>query len=460
MNRLKKPSFWIPAAAFLVYLLTVFCFPAFVRDNGEIFRFLTHGKMYRVGDLTYGFDEGFALLETMPFSAAKMIFVGVLYLWHGLFGLNVFDIRLLSLVYVAFSVFGLWMIARNLKLRTPLSNAIAGALTLLSALSYGFYSYFNTFYTEGAAMPLLLVTFGAILEFARKKSVWSIVVFAIFASAFVTLGPIAALTALFFIFVCIRLAIMPIGWKRILPVVTAVVLLFSSSVGFAARTEEQYQQDLYNAFFFGTLTASEDVAAALNGVGLSDEWADYANRPYFEVAAELDHNLLYAEFGYGRLASYYLDHLSAFWPVLKQVSNNVYETSISYLRSFDERFSIQRTLSAPTRLLEGVQLRFLPRGILVWLIYAFVMILLCVVRRKNLSDDEDKALNDCVAAFSVMPVVLLFATAFLFGLAEISKQLFYTNLIFSVFFVFMVSYAAEFIILRRNRLRDEYGVNQ
>ena len=460
MNRLKRPSVWIPAIALIVYIFTLFCFPAFVRDNGEIFRFLTQWKMYRVGELSYGFDAGFSMLDTMPFSAAKLLFAGVLYLWHGLLGLEIFDIRILSLVYVAFSVFGLWLIGRNLNLRTGLANLIAGILVLLSAVSYGFFSYFNTFYIEGAAMPLLLVALGALLEFAHKKSVWSLLVFALFSASFTTLGPVAALMALFFVFACVRLAFLPVGWKRVLLITVALLLVVSAYVGFSARTEEQYRQDLYNSFFFGALTATDDVESALTETDLPEELLSFANRPYFEVATELEQDLSEFGFGYGRLAEYYIDHLDEFWPVLKQVGNNVYETSISYLRSFDERVSPQRILSAPTRWFETVQLRFLPRGFLVWLIYAAVMILLCIVRRKSLLKDEDKVVSDCVAVFSVMPVLSLVATAFLFGLAEISKQLFYTNLVFGAFFVFLVSYAAEFIILRRNRLRDEYGVNQ
>ncbi len=460
MNRFKKPSVWMPAIAFLVYFVTLFCFPAFVRDNGEIFRFLTQGKMYRVGDLTYGFDTGFAMLEGMPFSAAKLLFTGLFFLWYELLGIEVFDIRILSLVYVALSVFGLWLIGRNLNLRTPLSNGIAGILVLLSAVSYGFFSYYNTFYIEGAAMPLLLMALGAMLEFVRRKNIWSALLFVLFAAAFTTLGPIAALMALFFVFVCIRLVLLPIGWKRILLIAAVPILMVSSTVGLFSRTEPQYRQDLYNSFFFGTLAFAETPQTVTDEIGLPQELADFANKPYFEVVDDLNPDSFYPDFDYGRLAGYYANHPKQFWPVLKQVGNNVYETSISYLRSFDERFSFQRVVSAPTRLLELVQLRFLPRGVPIWLIYIALMVLLCIVRRKDLLCDEDKALTDCFAALSVMPTLLLVATAFLFGLAEISKQLFYTNLIFGVFFVAFVSYAAEFIILRRNRLRDEYGVNQ
>lgn len=463
MKQLKKPTIWIPAIALLVYAVTLFLFPIFVRDNGENFRFLTANHMYRSGDLWYGFDVDFAALKEMPFSVLKLLYQAVIAIWHGLFGLEVIDIRLLSVVYVALTVFALWVIARNLNLRTPLTNLITGVLVLVIAIGGGMFSYFNTFYREGAVLPFLLLAIAGILEFSRSKTLWSALLFFVGACGMVTISPVCALLVFFFFFAGIRLACLPMRWwKRVALLLLTAMLLPFSWFGLSSQTEEEYQENLYNAVFYGALSDCDDGEVALQEIGLDDALSAYINKPYFEVTdKEPLNDLFYPNFDYSRLAQYYFKNPSSFLSVVKQAGNNVYETSISYLRSDDDgQLSLQRLFSAPTRWFETLQLRFLPRGVVSWLVYLILFVILACVRRKTLEDDGEKAQTDCGIIFASMPLVLLAAAPFVSGLTEISKRLFYTNAVFEIFLVLLLAYAIELILLRRNRLREQYGVNQ
>ena len=133
MKQFKKPTVWIPAIALLVYLLLVIICPVFVADERK--SFLIDNMMFTGDGLRFGFTPDFSLLSEMPFTVIKWLFQAVIGFWHVLLGLEVIDIRLLSVVYIALMVVALWMIARNLNLRTPLANTIAGVLVVLVALA-------------------------------------------------------------------------------------------------------------------------------------------------------------------------------------------------------------------------------------------------------------------------------------------------------------------------------------
>lgn len=461
MKHLKKPTVWIPAIALLVYVLLVFLCPVFVADERK--SFLYDNMMYTADGLRFGFAENFSFLNDMPFSFIKLIFQAVIGFWHGLLGLEVIDIRLLSVCYVALTLFALWLIARNLNLRTTLANVITGVLIVLLATSYGLFSYFNTFYREGIVLPLLLLVGAALLQFAKTKGLWAFLLFFFAAAVMVTLGPVPALLAVFFVIAGIRLAFLPMQWwKRTGALVLSLVLLPLSCLGMLSSSVSDYQADLYNAVFYGALMESENPEMDLEEMGLSEELAVYVNTPYFALAdKEMLDEEFYPYFNYRKLTAYYFKHPTSFFAAVKQAGNNVYETDISYLRSYDEEaVSPQRFISMPTHWFETLQLRFLPRGVVSWLVYLILFILLACVRRKTLEGEGEKALSDCAVVFAFMPLLLLTATPFVSGLTEISRRLFYTNAVFECFFVLLVAYAAEVILLRRNRLREQYGVNQ
>ena len=461
MKQLKKPTVWIPVIALLVYILLVLICPVFVVDERKTF--LIDNKMFSNGGLWFGFAPDFAFLIETPVSVAKFLFQGVIGFWHGLLGLTVIDIRFLSVIYVVLPAFGLWLIARNLNLRTALANVIAGILVVLLATSYGFFSYFNTFCREGLVLPLLLLAGGGLLQFTKTKNLWAFLLFAVAGGSFVTLGFLPALMVIFFVAAGIRLAFLPAQWwKRATALALSVLVIPLSWLGFHSTSVSDYQSDLYNAVFYGALMETEDPVAALSDMGLSGDLASYAKTPYFAVEnAEPLNREFYPNFTYGDLAAYYLKHPDTFIAVVKQAGNNVYETDIRYLRSYDDKgFSAQRFLSMPTQWFEALQLRFLPRGVISWLVYLLLFIILACVRRKTLEDEGEKALSDCSVVLAFMPLLLLAATPFVSGLTEISRRLFYTNAVFECFFVLLVAYAVEIILLRRNRLKEQYGVNQ
>ncbi len=462
MKRLRKPTVWIPVVALLFYVLLVLICPVFVVNEQKVF--LNDNKMFSDG-LWYGFGPDFSFLSEMPASAPKFLFQGVIGFWHSLLGLDVIDARFLSIIYVVLTAFALWLIARNINLRTSLANTIAGVLIVLFATSYGYFSYFNTFYREGLVLPLILLIAGGLLQFSKSKSVWAFLLFFVAAGSFVTLGVVPALLVVFLAVAGFRLAFMPMQrWKQAAALVLSVLLFPLSWLGFSSTSVSDYKSDLYNAVFYGALMETEDAASALREMGLSDDLVSYAKTPYFNVTEadkETLNKVFYPNFGYKDLAAYYLKHPNIFFAVVKQAGNNVYEADIRYLRSYDASVaSPQRYLSMPTHWFETLQLRFLPRGVISWLVYLLLFIILACVRRKTLEGDGEKAKSDCAVVFAFMPLLLLLATPFVSGLTEISRRLFYTNAVFECFFVILVAYAAEIILLRRNRLKEQYGVNQ
>lgn len=463
MKQFKKATVWMPAVTLLVYVLTVFVFPSWVLgESGELFRFFTENGLYRLDSLQYGFELDFAGFSDLPASFFKLLCQIIVGIWHGCFGLTVLDVRLLSAVYVVLCVFAVWLIARNLRLRTTLSNVIAGLLVVVLALCYGMFSYFNTFYREGAVLPLLLLVCAGVLEFSHHKNWWSFLLFFLSSASLVTLGPVYALLAVPFLLIGIRLAFVSKKvFIRIGMILLSVSLLFFGLLGTQSLATSDVKESQYNAVFYGALKDTDDLSG-LRELGLSEELSVYVNHPYFEVTDEtkLD-ELFYPHFSYSQLAGYYLQHPQVFWNVVKQAANNVYETGISYLKCFnDDILSPQRIVSAPTRWYETLKLRFLPRGLMFWFVYLVLFIVLACVRRKTLEDDGEKAVADCSIVFAFAPLFTLFATPFCVGLTEISRRLFCCNAVFEVFLVIFLVNAAEVILLRRKRLRDQYGVNQ
>ena len=228
-------------------------------------------------------------------------------------GATAFNIRWLGalnalLFLVAFAV------ALLCLRRAGVAVQILGALAILWILGDVVYvAYFNSFYSDSAAIVGLLLAFAAAVSLAAQEAHcrWTFAVFAVGALLFVTSksqhGLFVAAPVAFAIWIAWRARPLRVG-----AAVTVALLLGGCAFDLAHTPETYAAQALFNVIFFKLTPQSATPLQELRELGVADGDARYIGTHAFMAGSPVDdpvwaHNFVRRS-GYGALGGFYLRH--------------------------------------------------------------------------------------------------------------------------------------------------------
>jgi hypothetical protein len=243
-----------------------------------------------------------------------------------------FDLRAIGIVNLLGFLVAFRLLLSALRPLPPALSISGGLLLLGMFTDVAYVSYFNSFYTEPAALIFFLASLGLALLLARRPDPppWLPAGFFLCAALFATSRPQNALLGLLLALLGVRLS-----WRdrdrsrRRLVVAAAVAVSLVSLWYFRSTPGPLGRIDLYNAVFRELLTNSADPKRDLVELGLSpvlDRLVGTTgfspNAPIAEAGFQRD---FFDRIGYGKLARFYAARPGRVWKALERSASHAFE---------------------------------------------------------------------------------------------------------------------------------------
>lgn len=197
-----------------------------------------------------------------------------------------FDMRVLAAIRLILMLLGIWLILIAARSLTPALRIVLAGLLILMFTDVGYVAYFNSFYSEAAALCFLLIAIGSALNLIGRRSSSPLLLAGYFSSvAFVETSkpqyvPLAPLFALFGIYLANYMKMRRRFWFA-----AGMALVLCGLTGWYYRKTPQVlrAQVAYLGIFSDLLPNSATPEQDLAEIGLKPEWAAYSGTtPYQE----------------------------------------------------------------------------------------------------------------------------------------------------------------------------------
>lgn len=461
----KSNKYACIAAGFVlvIMVLTLFCLRLGVADNGYLTpRLISMGLYDAQGASGTGYySTGFGVADKSFSFAPKDLIYSFVKLFFPVD--TVIPVALPALIYMLFAVWGVFMIVKALTTDMKWNNILLCVLTVLIAADTGYVSYFNTPYECGAAIAYFILMIGALLMSVRYEKVKDIVFFAIFGTLFAgtmpqtgAVGVVIAIFALYLVFRHKKIA------NKVLLAVCGLSVITTSVFSLNTMTDG----DKYNSVFYGVASSDNSACSAV----LSDLKIigkdELCGKTYFEDEAH--EFVLSPEFDSVmrnvtpiNITKMYLRNPEHMRNMLKSAGNNSMFIKTEYLGNYPVSSGKPSTISGFFSLYSNVKKSLVPGNIVV-LLAIFVLIIFFALdyRKKYSASGETK--NACVLCvfLSAAGLISLVIPVIYYGLAQISFNLIIYNLVFDFLAGASVVGGTKLLTIRRNILREKFGVNQ
>jgi hypothetical protein len=243
-----------------------------------------------------------------------------------------FDLRAIGIVNVLGFLAATWLLVLASRPLHPAPRAAAGLLFVHAFTDVSYATYFNSLYTEPAALIFFLASLALALLIAERPapSGWLIAGFFLSAALLSTSRPQNALLGIPLAILGMRLAWPDHARSRRFLVTAAALTVCVVSVWYFRSTPGPLGRiHLYNAVFRELLPASDDPKRDLSELGLPPELARLAGGSGFSSTAPIAdprfRDMFYARVGYGKLARFYLSHPKKLWMAIERTAAHAFE---------------------------------------------------------------------------------------------------------------------------------------
>ncbi len=447
----------------VVMILTLFCLRLGVADNGYLTPRLVSMGLYDAegasgtGYYSTGFgasDKNFSFMpKDLVYSFVKMFFPVD----------TVIPTALPALIYMIFAVWGVYMIVKALTSEIKWNNILLCALTVLIVADTGYVSYFNTPFECGAAIAYFIPMIGALLMAIRYEKIKDIIVFAIFGTLFAgtmpqtgAIGVIIGLFAFYLVFKQKKIA------NKIILVICGLLVVSGSVFSLGIMSDG----DKYNSVFYGVASSDNSACSAV----LSDLKIigkdELCGKAYFENEAQEfitspEFDSVMGNVTPLNVTKMYMKNPQHMRNMLKSAGNNSMFIKTEYLGNYPASSGKPSAISGFFSLYSNVKKSLIPGNIIV-LIAVFAIIIFFAFDYKKKYALQDSSKNACAlcAFLSVAAIISLGIPVIYYGLAQISFNLIIYNLIFDFLVGASVVGGTKLLTIRRNILREKFGVNQ
>ena len=451
------------AIVLFVMVITLFCIRLGVADNGYLTSRLISMGLYDVEGAsgTGYYSTGFGVAnKSFDFAPAGLVYSFVKMFFQKD---TVIPVALPALIYMIFAVWGVFMIVKALTTDLKWNNILLCVLTVLIVADTGYVSFFNTPYECGAAISYFTPMIGALLMSVRYERIKDIIVFAIFGILFAgtmpqsgAIGIIIALYAIYLIFKQKKVLNKAI-WG-----ICAVLIVSSSIFSLNIMTDG----DKYNSVFYGVASSDNPgcsaVLSELKIIGKNE----LCGKTYFEPEAQafitsLEFDGVMRNVTPASVTKMYMKNSNHMKNMLKTAGNNSMFIKAEYLGNYPSQSGKAGMISGFFSAYSGIKKSLIPGNIVVLIaIFALIIFFANDYRRKYAQLVSSK--NACmlciflsVAAFISLGVPVIYC-----GAAQISFNLIIYNLIFDLLVGVVVIGGTKLLTVKRNLLREKFGVNQ
>lgn len=446
-------------ALFLV--LTVFVFQYGVSDNGDLTARLLHLGLYdsdgASGSGGYAFKFGVGG-KVDSLTTADIPYA--LFTWF-LPKDSFIPVLIPATIYILLLVAGFYLIVRNLISKYSWNNILLAVFAILILGDVGYTAFLNTPYVNGAVYSYLVLTIGTFLWCTREEMSKKAVVFAgISAVLLVGASRITAWFGIILTILFIRMIfVKKNAIQRILCAIFSLLIVFSSF--YALINIKTSDSDKYNSVFYGVALKDSNEAKKL---GFDDETAlNLSGTSAYEEKAQafMLKNNISETVSPLSVAGYYVKNPSKWISNMKQVAQNSTMITTGYLGYFKSTSS--KTYQQPKLfdLYGTLKLRIIPADfyILSTLLLAFFVGTI-FYRKKYAISAASKLTCDALICLVPCTFISFFLPLIYGGFAQISFAMHLFNLLFDICVLSAITGGTKLLWIRREALKEKFGVNQ
>jgi hypothetical protein len=356
---------------------------------------------------------------------------------------QIFDIRLLAALHALLFLLGLWLVLVATRPLKPGMRILVACLLVVVIADVGYIAYFNSFYSEGAALVFLTIALGCGLILLARQSSSALLLIGYYVAIilFVTSKPMyISLVPAFVLFGFYLSGYLSFTRRRWLAVGLGIILCGVAFWYYRQAPRELREQSVYVGVFTDLLPHSSTPQEDLMELGLDPNYAVYSKTTPFQDSSPLRVNPEFQEDFSQKAKAYalplfYLRHPARFYGLSKRCMRNAFETRVDRL-GYYEAASGRPAFSKPFGLWSFIRENVFPRTVLFLSIFFATGIGAVIIGIKSSAFRPMAALYLMFIFIAIMQFFVAVTVGG--GEPDVGKHLFLFNLAFDVCFILWV----------------------
>jgi len=351
-----------------------------------------------------------------------------------------FDIRFLGFTYIIAAIIASLIFTFYFRRLSVIHRIIGIFLTVFLLTDVGYFSYFNSFYSEPASLIFLLFTLGMAMRLSephlcKRAYLFRNLFFLVSAILFLTAKPQNAILVPFFCLLWWILNSEQYVKIRRRTVYTGVsITLILCAVSFYYLIIRPYKEiNLYNNVFYYILKEKPGNPPDIMGeLGLDEKYAALVGTHWWSIPSDRYElrDRFTREMTYARILRFYLKNPSSFVGLLKTGSEKAFRFRPHYLGNFERSSGAKpMKLSEKFSHLSRIKKRFYPKSVGSLLLMFFSLTLISLL---SLYSDSEKVLPGTALCTMTMGGVQFVAVLLGEGNFELIKHLFLFNALIDI----------------------------
>ncbi|MCP3774576.1 hypothetical protein NLX71_14880 [Paenibacillus sp. MZ04-78.2] len=414
-------------------------------NNGDFVRIMEDAELKYLSkdaeDMYFNYvNRTFSISPQLPITTEKYfsstnLFVKASVWINKLFVNDTYDIRILGAIHLILFLLSFYILLRLLSYTKY--KYISAILFFLIYCDIGYFSYFNSFYSETTSFIFFIFTILFFLKIINdsKYSYLNFLFFFISSSLFITAksqnSPLGFLISIYLI----RLI-----WnyrqrlKQFLLLLMSILTLGISILVYNNTSGTVMQINKYDSIFSSLIKYSEHPEEDLKKLGMDPKYALLKNTAWFSKNKPME---LEEEFfkqlektSVPQIAFLYANDPSRLFKVVNNNTDQLYGLRPDYLGNFEKKENMPKGKSHFNDLWSSFKKNVL--GKLPWFIYLYFTMYFCVLLFKYYKSKESsqKIKLEGIAILGIMSIVQIVVSIIGDGTNELEKHLFLFNVIF------------------------------